>query len=54
MLAHAKMMIDKHYVAIYKDFEKLIVSLKTAVNKRITRQRVSAYDNVSMLLAYAC
>ena len=47
MLAHAKMMIDKHYVAIHKDFEKLIVSLKTAVEHNGSLDKeVTAYDNV--------
>jgi len=47
MLAHAKMMIDKHYVAIHQDFQKLIVSLKTAVevNGSLDKE-VTAYDNV--------
>jgi hypothetical protein len=47
MLAHAKMMIDKRYVAIHKDFEKLIVSLKTAVEHNGSLDKeVTAYDNV--------
>ena len=30
MLAHAKMMVDKHYVVIHKDFEKLNSILKNS------------------------
>jgi hypothetical protein len=47
MLAHAKMMIDKHYVAIAPGFEKLLVSLKTAVEHNgALDKEVTAYDNV--------
>ena len=41
------MMIDKHYVAIHPQYEKLIVSLKTAVEHNGSLDKeVTAYDNV--------
>lgn len=47
MLAHAKMIVDKRYVAIHPTFEKLIISLKTAVEHEGTLDKeVTAYDNV--------
>jgi hypothetical protein len=47
MLAHAKYLMDSHYVLIHKKFDKLLIGLRTAVaDEYDLKKNETSYDDI--------